>query len=124
MTSLIPMYLKTTYKDEPLFQQAKTIYTLYNLPVDAPTEADFRTLISGEGVGDADLDKFDNGNFTGFAVGGAHYADASTVGDPVLEPELQKVLDESKLQLAYDFNGDDVDAYVKFYEDLFNQLTS
>ena len=30
MTSLIPFYLKTAYKNEPLFQNSKVVYSLYN----------------------------------------------------------------------------------------------
>ncbi|HKK78417.1 MAG TPA: glycogen/starch synthase, partial [Phaeodactylibacter sp.] len=29
MTSLVPLYLKTAYKNEPLFQQSKVVYSLY-----------------------------------------------------------------------------------------------
>ena len=30
MTSLIPMYLKTTYKNDPIFQNTKSVFTIYN----------------------------------------------------------------------------------------------
>ena len=30
MTSLIPLYLKTTYKNDPLFQNTKSVFTVYN----------------------------------------------------------------------------------------------
>jgi starch synthase len=30
MTSLIPMYLKTTYKNDPMFKDTKTVFTVYN----------------------------------------------------------------------------------------------
>ena len=32
MTSLIPMYLKTTYKNDPIFQNAKSVFTVYDTP--------------------------------------------------------------------------------------------
>lgn len=35
MTSLIPLYLKTAYKTEPLFQQSKVIYSVYEDGVNA-----------------------------------------------------------------------------------------
>ena len=33
MTSLVPLYLKTAYKSEPLFQDSKVITSVYNNPV-------------------------------------------------------------------------------------------
>ena len=30
ITSLIPMYLKTTYKNDPIFQNAKSVFTVYD----------------------------------------------------------------------------------------------
>src|SRR5210317_2543890 len=32
LTSLIPMYLKTTYKNDPIFQDAKSVFTVYDTP--------------------------------------------------------------------------------------------
>ena len=30
ITSLIPLYLKTTYKNDPLFKETKSVFTIYN----------------------------------------------------------------------------------------------
>ena len=30
MTSLIPLYIKTLYKDEPVFKNAKVVYSVFN----------------------------------------------------------------------------------------------
>src|SRR5215813_1745287 len=30
ITSFIPLYLKTTYKNDPLFKNSKTVFTIYN----------------------------------------------------------------------------------------------
>ena len=59
MTSLIPLYLKTAYDNEPIFQNAKTIYSIYNsdlaynLPVD-----NFVEIASINNLTESDLDAY------------------------------------------------------------------
>ena len=41
MTSLIPLYLKTSYKDEPLFENAKVVTSVYNDCFEGSLDANF-----------------------------------------------------------------------------------
>jgi len=41
MTSLVPFYLKTAYKTEPLFQQSKVVYSIYGEEVGKDFSKDF-----------------------------------------------------------------------------------
>ena len=34
MTSLIPLYLKTAYKNEPVFDNAKVVFSMYHNAID------------------------------------------------------------------------------------------
>src|ERR1700710_123942 len=41
MTSLIPLYMKTLYKDEPVFRNAKVVYSVFENQFDATLGKDF-----------------------------------------------------------------------------------
>jgi starch synthase len=94
MTSLVPMYLKTAYKKEPVFAQSKVIYTLQpdQFPETLPDNFAQKAMISGE-IKDKDMELFKEGTATALTLAGAKCADVVIEGAPELP---QRVMDEVK----------------------------
>lgn len=116
MTSLIPYYLKTQYKDDPVFNSTKVIYSVYknsfeqNLPGSFIEKAPYN--------GDS-FEKFSSANNTALHLGGAAYADAVIKAtDDVAEP-VQELLSQNGKPIL-DYIGDDEipSSYQTFYESL------
>ena len=75
MTSLVPVYLKTVYKDEPVFRNAKVIYSVYNDEEEC-LGLDFTRKASLNSIYDKSLECFADGRLQSLHQGAASYADA------------------------------------------------
>ncbi len=120
MTGLIPMYIKTAYKKEPVFSNCKIIYTIGQNTFKEKLGADFIKLASiNANIKEKDLEPFKEGNNVSMFKGGATYADAITFGaekvDKKLVDEFSKV--KGKKVLKYNAESDLTD-YLQLYGDL------
>ena len=120
MTGLIPMYLKTVYKKEPVFSHSKVVFTIGESTFKEKLGADFVSLLSiNDAVGKKEQELYKDANNVAMFRGGATYADAVTFGaakvDKKLSEEFSKV--KGKKVLKYDEESDLTD-YLQLYADL------
>ncbi len=126
MTSLVPMYLKTAYKNEPLFQHAKLIYSLYNSETEVAFTEAFRNKASINNLEPEDLIAYlDDNKAVDLHKGASFFADAVIEGSETLEgsvPQLLKGLEKPILN----FKSEDqyLAAYLDFYNALLEQEVS
>ncbi len=120
MTGLIPAYLKTVYKKEPVFAHSKIVYTIGQNTFKEKLGSDFikKALIHAS-LKDKDLEIYKDANNTAMFRGGATFADAITFGAGKIE---KKLVDEfskvkGKKTLPYNPEGDLTD-YLQLYGDL------
>jgi starch synthase len=120
MSSLIPVYLKTVYKKEPVFSQSKVIFTIGQNTFEESLGADFikKANLNGN-VKDKDLEPFKDASNTALFRGGAHYADAITFGAEDVHPDLLKEFQKPKGKKVLHFNAEsDLTDYLQLYNDL------
>jgi len=120
MTGLIPLYLKTIYKKEPVFANSKVIYTIPGTTFKEKLGNDFSKLINiTSSLKEKELEPYKEGNNVAIIRGGATYADAITFGadkvDKKLVDEFGKV--RGKKVLTYNAESDLTD-YLQLYTDL------
>jgi starch synthase len=97
MTSLIPMYLKTTYKDDPVFGNAKVVYTVYNNEFPEKLNSTFATQLKiSDDITTKHVDFFKEGDNASLLIGGTEFADALIVNDEVLNDKVQKHVKKTK----------------------------
>ena len=89
MTSLIPLYLKTTYKKEPVFGYSKVIYTAQASQFTETLNANFekKATISTD-IKEKDFDVYRDGTNIALNLGGSKYADVVVIGSESLEEEI------------------------------------
>lgn len=120
MTGLIPMFIKTAYKKEPVFSNSKVIYTIGSNTFSDKLGADFPKLATiNDNITKKELEHVkDNDNSAMFRIG-AQFADAITFGSDDVEKKL--VADFSKVKgkkvLSFDPESDLTD-YLQLYTDL------
>ncbi len=123
MTSLLPMYIRKAYRNEPLFQDAKIIYSLYDNSLEHTfTDAFFRKAAINDLEAEdlADYRKEDGG--IGLHQGALKWADAAIVGSAVLSPETSALVEQfDKPLLPYQEPEAMLEAYVDFYKTLLEQ---
>jgi starch synthase len=119
MTSLIPSYIRTAYKNEPLFQNSKIIYSVYSNPFDRAFGAEFFAKATINNLTAEDLRAFQNGTGITLNKGAIEYADGIIIGSDNLGESTKKLLAETeKPVLAYQGTENYVDAYMEFYNNL------
>jgi starch synthase len=121
MTSLIPLYLKTAYKNEAVFNKSKVVYSLYKNSFEESLSKEFLSKAPiSEQVGEDELKVYEACNNTGLNQGGVHYADGVIIGSETLDDESAKLaesLDKPKLDFV---NGED---YLKEYQNFYETLS-
>jgi starch synthase len=76
MTGLIPMYLKTAYKNDPTFKEVKTIFTFYNTKFEHRFNSkELLAKVRMHNVDEDMLRSLVSADFEGFLRIGAEYAD-------------------------------------------------
>ena len=120
MTGLIPAYLKTVYKKEPVFAHSKIVYTIGQNTFKEKLGSDFieKALIH-QTLKEKDLEAFKEANNTAMFRGGATFADAITFGAEKVEKKLQDEFSKvrGKKTLLYNPESDLTD-YLQLYSDL------
>lgn len=128
MTSLIPLYLKRAYKNDPIFRNAKLLYSVYDSPYDALLEEKFLGKASINNLEENDLETYLNGEGLNLNHGALLYADASILGDTDTEKDdrLGKLLEDQEHPVFVP-EADEIEnimkEYMKFYHTLLEEET-
>ncbi|MEM1123944.1 MAG: glycogen/starch synthase [Bacteroidota bacterium] len=122
MTSLLPLYLKTAYKSEPLFQDSKVITSVYHNPTKNVFSDNFITKASINDLEAEDLASFKTEAGISLINGAATFSDALIEGSDGSEYEI---IDAAKAAgkpvLDYQSPESYLSAYVNFYKSLLEQ---
>lgn len=121
MTSLIPLYLKTAYKSEPLFQNSKVVYSIYGESLSSDFNDKFVAKASINNLTEQDLNAYQNGAGVTLHSGGITYSDAVIIGSEDIDEAVQKEVDtvaSGKPVLPFQGTEGFEAAYMDFYKSL------
>ncbi len=122
MTSLVPLFLKTTYKKEPVFNFAKSVYTVQADQFKEKLSDQFvrKAMISAE-IKEKDLEVFKDRTNAALTLGGAKYADVVIIGDKKVSPKITEELKPSKTKKIVPFSPEweeDINSLIDLYKSL------
>ncbi len=120
MTSLLPLYVKTAYKSEPLFQDSKIIYSVYETDVEKQIGDSFEEKATINNLSDADLDAFRKNDGIYLHDGAIAYADAIIKNDD-LSKELTDTITASGKPVITTEGEDYLTDYLEFYASLIGE---
>ena len=120
MTGLIPMFIKSAYKKEPVFGNSKVIYTIGQTTFKEKLGADFLKLATiNDHVTKKELEAYKEINNVGMFRGGATYADAITFGAENIDKKLLEEFSKVKGKKVLKYNAEsDLTDYLQLYNDL------
>ena len=124
MTSLIPMYIKTTYKNDPIFKTAKTVFTVYDNIFAQKFNNDLVNKVKMMDIEDKMLAHLEeSSDLEGFIKVGMEYSDAVIKAEEKFSTSLtslfEKVENEKKLEITDD-DENYTESYFNLYTDLLN----
>ncbi len=124
MTSLVPLYLKTAYKSDPVFRSTKVVYSVYKnsfsetLSKEFLTKAPIKDVVSSKEL--KIFEKLDNQSLN---QGAMAYADGVIIGSSGAEAEMNGSLAKLGKPVLNYLNGEDyLSAYQTFYESLNSKM--
>jgi starch synthase len=119
LTSLVPLYVKKAYNDNPLFVNSKVIYSAYNDDFKKPLDVNFRNKLKMNKVSDEDTDFVDDPTYVNVSKMAIQYADAVIQGSPKINSELTEYI-HSNEKLFLDYQPDHT--YIEAYNDLYDKM--
>ncbi len=117
MTSLIPLYLKTTYKNDPIFQNTKSVFTVYNNRFKHKFANDLVDKAKMLDIEDSMLINLKSADYDGFIKIGIEYADAVIKAEEDIA-HLDSLLEGDKKFDTIEKSEDFTDSYFNLYNQL------
>jgi len=121
MTSFIPLYLKTTYKNDPIFKNAKSVFTVYDNMFDHKFGADLIDKVMMMDIQESMLDNLKSADFEGFVRLGIEYADAVIKSKEEIGSIIDKLISEAPKNTKIDTIKKD-ENFLDSYYNLYNEL--
>ena len=117
MTSLVPLYVRKTFKDNPLFSNTKIVYSMYDDGFDESFSKDFAAKILFDGIEEKDLKSLSGCDYQAISKLGMEYSDAFIHGSEVIDKERKSFAENTKKPIL-EFKSEEeyVDAYSDFYD--------
>lgn len=119
MSAVIPLYLKTAYREEPSFANTKVVTSLFTKSLNSDLGENFKTCIEFKDAKASLLKKYNNNfNFEELGKLAIDYSDGIIEADKEVNADLLKyAVDNNKPLLRYP--GEDFgEAYEAFYDQL------
>lgn len=107
MTSLMPMYVKDIYKNDPHYSDTKVIYSLYDNEFNKNWEGRFNEKLKFEGFSEEVIDSIKTGDYTSLNKAAIKHADGVVMGSESVNEELKKAFDEADV-LKYEYESEEV----------------
>lgn len=116
MTSLIPMYLKTTYKDDPLFSNSQVVYSAYKSTIEDSISNELVSKAQTNNVTEEHLAPYKNADIPSFHNGAAQYADGIVIGNEGVDPSVITTIKELGKPILEPSQEDYLPEYYNFYQ--------
>jgi starch synthase len=117
--SLVPLYVKTAYRDNPVFSESKVVFSVYNDDFEEIISKDFPKKIKLPGIALKDLKHYKKPTYVSMIKAAIDFSDAVVMGHQQIHPEInQYIIESGKPVLAYQSGPDYIDVYNRFYDEL------
>ena len=117
MTSLVPLYIKRAFKDNPLFSDSKVVYSLYNDDFEGGFRDGYDKKLKMPGIVAKEIKWLKNPVYANIQKSALDFADAIVMASPNINPDVEKYARSlNKPILEYQGEENYVDAYNEFYD--------
>lgn len=116
-TSLIPIYIKKSYNEEPLFMNSKVITSIYDKDFSETLDSNFSNKILFEGIEKEDVTIADNPTYNNVIKLAVNYSDGVILGSQKITSEITDYIKtNNKPMLEYQPVETYIDEYSRFYD--------
>jgi len=116
MASLLPMYLRRSFGDDPLFAESRIVYSIFDDEFKQTLSKDLARKAYFEGIEKEDVKHLKSGTYAGLIKTAIDFSDAIIRVGKNGNSEVEKYLKKTE-KLVLDHPGDDyIDMYNDFYD--------
>jgi starch synthase len=116
LASLLPIYLKEYYKDEPLFSDSKIVTSIYNQSFNNTLNKDMVNKVKFDNINEDVIKVLEEPTYVNLMKIAIDYSDALIVGSETIPAELDNYLKASKKPiLDYTSKDEFGEAYTTFF---------
>ncbi|MEZ4911027.1 MAG: glycogen/starch synthase [Saprospiraceae bacterium] len=120
ITSLIPLYLKKAYRNDPVFQDAKIVYSVYDDELGSNFDSHFLDIAAINDLEREDLLPFVEDDMINLNSGAIKYSDGTIAGNESADSFVNTI--GAKENKPFLLHQPDMDIAVKGYFDFFRSL--
>lgn len=115
--AFIPLLIKKSYMDDPLFAHAKVVYSIYNDSFETQLSENIgKKLLSNE-INEEDVQVLNDPNYLNINRLAIQYSDGIILGSPQIDPEVEQAVKSSGIPwLGYFPEDSYIDQYNEFYD--------
>lgn len=119
MTALVPAYLKTLYKEDPTYKNAKVVYSVYNEDLfSEKLHTDFARKAVMNGMDAAHTALYAAADHASLHQGAIHYSDAVVLGSEKIDEDVLKFVKKTPKPVL-DYNSTaDFENYYNLYQEI------
>ena len=117
MTSLVPLFIKRAYKDNPLFSDSKVIYSLYDDDFNGAFRDGYDKKLKMPGIVAKEIKWLKNPMYANIQKSALDFSDGIIMASQNINPDVEKYARTlNKPILEYQGEENYVDAYNEFYD--------
>jgi starch synthase len=118
MASLLPLYLREFYKEEPLFAESKIVTSLYNNNFEGELNSELANKVRFDKIDASKIATIETPNQINILKSAIENSDAIVKGSEVLPDEINAFIDETSTKVL-EFQSEEVltEAYLEFYKE-------
>ena len=121
-TSLVPLYIKKAYNEDPMFMNSKIVYSVYDDNFDKPLNNNFKDKLYMEGVEEEDVDVITDPTYTNLTNLAFMMSDGIIIGSEKINSGVGKLIKETKKPLLeYQPENVYIDEYSRFYDKILTE---
>ncbi|MBO2524299.1 MAG: glycogen synthase [Bacteroidetes bacterium] len=119
ITALVPIFIKTCYKDNPLFQDMKMVFSVYNDQFSEKFSSDFAKKLRLTGIPKEHTTKFRTPGYESLIKSALDFSEGAVIAHPEVKKTIQTYISKSGKPMITHPEGDN---YVDLYDNFYDQL--
>lgn len=126
MTSLVPMYIKKAFCDDPNYQNTKVVTSIYSKKsgFDGKLDSNFGHKAVLDGIEIPDVSDLQNADFNAINKFAVKWSDGVILGSSLVSDEIKKYIDAQDVPKLLEYDKDNyVDTFDEFYETVLENVT-
>ena len=118
-TSLMPVFIKKAFKENPLFNESKVVYSIYDDAFEGSLRAGFDKKVKLPGITVKDLKFYKEATYVNLTKAAIEYSDGIIIGSKIIHPEIAEYLKSCKKPIL-EYQGEEnyATAYNAFYDNI------